>query len=114
PYGNSERRDRANDFTKYTENLDFELLTTVMKGIGLRDLSFNITDKGNGSCRRRIVCEADRLASTNPVVGYAIDLLRYIHPCAYYVLYLFLYGLFNNICSSKSIYTIKWSGYDLI
>lgn len=32
PYGHSERRDRASDFTKYSENLDFELLATVMKG----------------------------------------------------------------------------------
>jgi hypothetical protein len=32
PYGHSERRDRSDDFTKYSENLDFELLATVMKG----------------------------------------------------------------------------------
>jgi hypothetical protein len=31
-YGSSERRDRANDFTKYSEDLDFDLLATVMKG----------------------------------------------------------------------------------
>ena len=32
PYGYSERHDRASDFTKYSENLDFELLAIVMKG----------------------------------------------------------------------------------
>ncbi|KDR21564.1 uncharacterized protein LOC110827905 [Zootermopsis nevadensis] len=75
-YGHSERRDRANDFTRYSENIDFELLTSVMKGIGLEELSFNVADKRSVPCRRRLVCEADRLASTKPVVRYAIDLLR--------------------------------------
>jgi hypothetical protein len=51
--------------------------------IGLEDLSFNVADKGSVPCRRRLVCEADRLASTMPVVRYAIDLLRYIHSPVY-------------------------------
>ena len=49
--------------------------------IGLQDLTFNITDQDAAPCKRRLVCEVDRLATKYPVVGYAINILRYIYPC---------------------------------
>jgi hypothetical protein len=61
----------------------YQCFCDLLFRIGLEDLSFNVTDKGSGPCRRRLVCEADRLASTKPVVRYAIDLLRYIHFSVY-------------------------------
>ncbi|XP_069686128.1 uncharacterized protein [Periplaneta americana] len=74
-YGHPDRRDRAIGTTKYSEKLDFELLSTVMKGIGLEDLSFNVTDKENVSCKKRFICEADKMAPELPVLSHAFHVL---------------------------------------
>ncbi|PSN32988.1 hypothetical protein C0J52_21124 [Blattella germanica] len=74
-YSNADRLDRGLEYSMYYEDMDLELLSNVMKGVGLTNPNFNITE--SGSCRRRLVCEADRMAHTKPILGYTMQLLRY-------------------------------------
>ncbi|XP_068085094.1 uncharacterized protein [Anabrus simplex] len=50
------------------------LMERVMAGIDLVDLTFNIMDITTDACRRKAVCQMDKAALQQPLLGYAMNI----------------------------------------